>query len=146
MSKTIHEPKEFQIESKDVYVTFKHNMDKFFDEIENSILQQQQSITNLQRSCTTAWKNIIESSISVQREFVNKSGTNVNVPPAVAKVINDASEEMIKAQAVQNKTLMAAIDATQQGINAFNENAKSFTGLLQSAMQQWISACVPKRN
>ena len=98
MSKTVHEPKEVLTESKDVFATYKNNMDKFFDEVENSILQQQQSITNLQRSCTTAWKNLMDSAISLQREFVNRSGTNVRVPPALAKAINDGSEEMGMAQ------------------------------------------------
>jgi SMC interacting uncharacterized protein involved in chromosome segregation len=146
MSKTVQEPKEFQAESKDAYATYKYNVDKFFDEVEKSIPQYHQSITNLQRSYAIAWKNIIESTISIQREFATKSGTNVNVPQSVAKMINDASEELIKTHAVQNKAFLAAIDATHQGVNTFNDNAKSFTGLVQSAMQQWISACVPARN
>lgn len=146
MSKTVQEAKEFHTESKDVYTTYKHNVDKFFDEVEKSIPQYHQSITNLQRSYATAWKNIIESTISIQREFATKSGTNTNIPQSVAKMINDVSEEMIKTQAVQNKAFLTAIDATHQGINSFNDNAKSFTGLVQSAMQQWISSCIPAQN
>lgn len=146
MSKTVQEPKEFHTESKDVYALYKYNADKFFDEVEKSIPQYHQSITNLQRSYAVAWKNTVESAISIQREFATKSGTNINVPQSVAKMMNDASEELIKTHAVQNKAFLAAIDATHQGVNTFNDNAKSFTGLVQSAMQQWISAFAPARN
>jgi TRAP-type mannitol/chloroaromatic compound transport system substrate-binding protein len=76
----------------------------------------------------------------MQREFATKSGTNTSIPPAMAKMVSDVSEEIIKAQAVQNKAVLAAIDATQQSVNTFYESAKSFTGLTQSALQNWISA------
>ncbi|MDE1769430.1 MAG: hypothetical protein KGI28_02600 [Thaumarchaeota archaeon] len=146
MSKTVQEPKELQTETKDIYAIYRQNMQRFFDEVEKSITQYQQSVTNLQRSYTTAWKNIAESAISIQREFANKSGTNTNVSQPIAKMVNDASEEMIKVQEVQNKAVQSAIDATHQSIKTFNETAKSFTDLTQTAMQQWISACTPTRN
>ena len=67
-------------------------------------------------------------------------------PPAIAKIVTDASEEMVKAHAVQTKAVLAAIDATQQSVNTFYESTKSFTGLTQTAMQNWISSCTPTRN
>jgi SMC interacting uncharacterized protein involved in chromosome segregation len=146
MSKTISEPKEFQTESKDIYSVYNHNAGRFFDEVEKTIPQYHQSITNLQRAYTTAWKNATESAISIQREFATKAGTNMNVPQAMAKIVNDASEEMINAQVVQTKAVLAAIDATHQSINTFNDTTKSFAGLARSALNQWISACIPTRN
>jgi hypothetical protein len=136
MSKTTQEPKEIQTESKDIYTICKHNTDRFFDEMEKSITQYHQSITNLQHSYATAWKNIMESTISIQREFATKSGTNANVSLPVAKMVNNASEEMIKVQEIQNKVLLSAIDVTHQSIKTFNDTAKSFTGLTYSALQQ----------
>jgi SMC interacting uncharacterized protein involved in chromosome segregation len=145
MSKSTPEPKGFQTESKDIYSVYSHNAERFFDEVEKSIPQFHQSITNLQRACISAWKNATESAISIQHEFAVKAGTQ-NVPTAMTKVIDNVSEEMIKAQSVQNKAALAAIDATQQSINTFHENSKSFNWLNQSAMQNWISAFTPARN
>ncbi len=62
------------------------------------------------------------------------------------KVANDTTEEIIKVQEVQNKVVLAAIDATQQAINTFNENVKTFAGLNQGVLQYWIQACTPTRN
>jgi hypothetical protein len=145
MSKS-QESKEFHTESKDIHSVYKHNADRFFDEVEKSMTPYHQSITNLQRAYATAWKNITESVISTQREFATKAGLNTNVPAATVKIVNDMTEELIKAQAVQNKVVLAAIDATHQNITTFNENAKMFSGLNQGIMQYWIQACTPARN
>jgi hypothetical protein len=64
----------------------------------------------------------------------------------MAKIVNGVTEEIIKAQAVQNKAMLTAIDATQQSINTFNENAKLFTRLDQGMMQYWIQACTFTQN
>lgn len=146
MSKSTQEPKEFHTESKEIHSVYKHNADRFFDEVEKTITPYHQSITNLQRAYTAAWKNITESSISIQREFATKAGMNTSVPAAMVKIVNDMTEELIKAQAVQNKVMLAAIDSTEQNINTFNENAKMFSGLNQGIMQYWIQACTPARN
>ena len=146
MSKSTSESKEFHTESKEIHSVYKHNADRFFDEVEKTIPQYHQSITNLQRAYATAWKNIVESVISTQREFATKAGMNTSVPAAMVKIVNDTTEELIKAQAVQNKVVLAAIDATEQSINAFNENAKLFTGLNQGILQYWVQACTPTRN
>ena len=146
MSKSAPEPKEFHTESKEIHAVYKHNADRFFDEVEKSIPQYHQSITNLQRSYVAAWQKATESAISMNHEFATKSGINTSVPAAMVKVVNDTTEELIKAQAVQNKVVLAAIDATQQAINTFNENAKMFTGLNQGVLQYWIQACTPTRN
>ena len=115
-------------ETKEIYATYKQNVEKFFEDIEKAAPQYLQSITNL------------------QQEFATKAGINTNVPAAVVKAVNDVTEEVIKARSVQNKVILAAIDATKQNIKTFNENAKAFTGLNENLFQFWISACTPTRN
>jgi hypothetical protein len=133
-------------ESKEIYTVFKQNIDKYFDEVEKTTPQYLQSITNLQQEYTAAWKNAIESVISLQQEFSTKAGINTNVPAVVVKLINDTTEEMIKARTVQNKVVLAAIDTTKQNVKTFNDNAKAFAELNENILQSWISACTPTRN
>ena len=146
MSKTASESKDSHTESKEIHAVYKHNADRFFDEVGKTIPQYHQSITSLQRSYVAAWQKATESAISMNREFATKAGINTSVPAAMVKAVNDTTEEIIKAQAVQNKVMLAAIDATEQAINTFNENAKMFTGLNQGVLQYWIHACTPTRN
>ncbi len=133
-------------ESKEIYTVFKQNVDKYFDEVEKTTPQYLQSITNLQQEYTAAWKNAIESVISLQQEFATKAGINTNIPAVVVKLINDTTEEMIKARTVQNKVVLAAIDTTKQNVKTFNDNAKAFAELNENILQSWISACTPTRN
>ncbi|HLA21951.1 MAG TPA: hypothetical protein VJZ17_00730 [Nitrosopumilaceae archaeon] len=133
-------------ESKEIYTVFKQNIDKYFDEVEKTTPQYLQSVTNLQQEYTAAWKNAIESVISLQQEFATKAGINTNVPAVVVKLINDTTEEMIKARTVQNKVVLAAIDTTKQNVKTFNDNAKAFAELNENILQSWISACTPTRN
>ena len=133
-------------ESKEIYTVFKQNIDKYFDEVEKTTPQYLQSITNLQQEYTASWKNAIESVISLQQEFATKAGINTNVPAVVVKLINDTTEEMIKARTVQNKVVLAAIDTTKQNVKTFNDNAKAFAELNENILQSWISACTPTRN
>ena len=133
-------------ETKEFFAVYKQNIDKYFNEVEKSLPLYLQSITNLQQTYTAAWKNTIESSISLQQELANKVGINTNVSPAFIKMVNDAAEEWIKIKAIQNKTVLATIDGIQQYIKMFNDNAKIFTELSESILQSWISACTPTRN
>jgi SMC interacting uncharacterized protein involved in chromosome segregation len=144
MSKTGQEPKEFT-EPKEIHSTYRHGADRFFDEVEKSIPQFHQSVTNLQRSYIAAWRKATESYLSINQEFATKCGMSTSVTSAFAKMVNNATEEIIKAQALQNKAILTAIDASQQSINTFNENTKLFTGLDQGIMQYWITACTPTK-
>ncbi|MFZ0183374.1 MAG: hypothetical protein WBV92_08105 [Nitrosotalea sp.] len=146
MSKSTPEPREFNTETKEIHSVYKHSADRFFDEVEKSIPQYHQSITNLQRSYIAAWKKAVESTISMTQEFASKCGMSTGVTSAMSKIVNDTTEEIVKAQTIQNKAILTAIDATQQSINTFNENTKLFTGLDQGIMQYWIKACTPTRN
>lgn len=145
MSKT-PEPKEFNTESKEIHSVYKHSADRFFDEVEKSIPQFHQSITSLQRSYIATWKKAVESTMTMTQEFATKCGMSTGVTSAMTKIVNGTTEEFMKAYALQNKAILTAIDATQQSINTFNENAKLYTGLDQGIMQYWIQACTPTRN
>jgi len=133
-------------EAKEIFVVYKQNVDKFFDDVEKSLPQYLQSITSLQQEYTGAWKNAFNSAISIQQEYATKSGLNTNVPAAYIKLINDGTEEIIKARSVQNKIALASIDVARQNIKSFNDNAKAFTDLNQNMLQSWISAWTPSRN
>ena len=133
-------------EAKEIFAVYKQNVDKFFDDVEKSLPQYLQSITSLQQEYTEAWKNAFNSAISIQQEYATKSGLNANVPAAYIKLINDGTEEIIKARSVQNKIALASIDVARQNIKSFNDNAKSFTDLNQNMLQSWISAWTPSRN
>jgi spore coat polysaccharide biosynthesis protein SpsF (cytidylyltransferase family) len=135
-----------QIKSKDVFSVYQENVDKLFNGVEQSVPQYHQSITNVQQEYLQAYENVVDSTIALQKEYVQKAGIAANIPEATLKVIHDTTEEFVKAASIQNQVTLATIDATQQNIKTFNDNAKSFADLNRNILQSWISVFTTKTN
>ncbi len=131
---------------KDAFSTYQENVDKVFTSIKQSVPQYHQSITNVQQEYLQAYENMVDSSITLQKEFAKKSGFAANIPETTLKVMRDTTEEFVKAASIQNQIALATIDATQQNIKTFNDNAKSFADLNKNIMQSWISAFTTRNN
>lgn len=135
-----------KVNSKDIFSIYQENVDKMFNGVRQSVPKYHQSITNVQQEYLQAFENMIDSSITLQKEFVVKAGIVSDVPSASLKVIDDTTEEFVKASSIQNQVLLASIDATQQNIKTFNDNAKSFVELNKNILQSWISVFTTKNN
>ena len=135
-----------QVNSKDMFSVYQENVDKMFSGIKQSVPQYHQSITNVQQEYLQAIENMIDSSITLQKEFVMKAGIASDVPTTTLKVIDNTTEEFVKVSSIQNQIALATIDATQQNIKTFNDNAKSFANLNKNILQSWISAFTTKNN
>jgi hypothetical protein len=131
---------------KDAFSIYQQNVDKFFTTIKQSVPQYHQSITNVQQEYLQAYENIVDSSIAIQKEYVKKLGIAANIPEKTIQVIHDSTEEIAKATSIQNQIALATIDATQQNIKTFNDNAKSFADLNRNILQSWISAFTTRNN
>jgi len=132
--------------SKDVFSVYQQNVDKLFNGIKQSVPQYHQSITNVQQEYLQAYENVVDTTITLQREYARKAGIATNIPEATLKVIRDTTEEYVKAASIQNQVALATIDATQQNIKTFNDNAKSFADLNRNILQSWISVFTTKNN
>ena len=131
---------------KDLFSVYQENVNKIFDGIKQSVPQYHQSITNVQQEYLQAYENVVDSGITLQKEYVKKAGIASNIPEATLKVIHDTTEEFLKTTSIQNQVALATIDATQQNIKTFNDNAKSFADLNKNILQSWISAFTTKNN
>ena len=129
-----------QTTPKDAFSVYQQNVDKLFTSIKQSVPQYHQSITNVQQEYLQAYENVIDSSITLEKEYAKKAGIATNIPEATLKLIRDTTEEFVKAASIQNQIALASIDATPQNIKTFNDNAKSFADLNKNIMQSWISA------
>ena len=133
-------------ETKDMFSVYQENVDKIFSGIRHSVPQYHQSITNVQQEYLQAYENIVDSTITLQKEYAKKAGITTDIPQATLKVIHDTTEEFVKIASIQNQMTLATMDATQQNIKAFNDNAKSFADLNRNILQSWISAFTTKNN
>lgn len=133
-------------ETKEIFAVYKQNVNRCFDEAEKNVAQCLQAVTNLQQEYATACKNTIENAISMQQEYASRTGLSTNVPSAYFKIVNDATEEIVKTGSVQSKAVLATIDAVRQNVKTFNDNTKSFSDMNANILQSWFSAWTPTRN
>jgi len=105
-----------QSNPKDLFSVYQQNVDKFFNGIRTSVPQYHQAITNVQQEFIQAYENIADSTLTLQKEFAKKAGIAANIPEATIKVMQDTTEEVVKATSIQNQVTLATIDATQQNI------------------------------
>ena len=132
--------------TKDIFSVYQQNVDKFFNGIRTSVPQYHQAITNVQQEFIQAYENIADSTVTLQKEYAKKAGIAANIPEATIKVIQDTTEEVVKATSIQNQVTLATIDAAQQNIKTFNDNANSFAELNRNILQSWISIFTTKTN
>ncbi|MDH3766328.1 MAG: hypothetical protein OER82_11050 [Nitrosopumilus sp.] len=135
-----------QKNTKDVFSAYQENVDRLFNGIKQSVPQYHQSITNVQQEYLQAYENMVDSSITLQKEYVRKTGIAVDIPEATLQVIHDTTEEFVKAASIHNQIALATIDVTQQNIKTFNDNAKLFADLNKNILQSWISVFNTKNN
>jgi hypothetical protein len=133
-------------ETKEIFAVYKQNVNRCFDEAEKNVAQCLQAVTNLHQEYATACKNTVENAISMQHEYASRTGLSTNVPSAYFKLVNDATEEIVKTGSVQSKAVLATIDAIRQNVKTFNDNTKAFSDMNANILQSWFSAWTPTRN
>jgi len=142
MSKTEQISKE---QTKDNFAAFQQSSNKYFADVENSKQRYQQATSDLQDEYIKAWKNVVNANISLQKEFVNKTGFNSNLPEATQNLIENITKNVIKTRSVRDQIAVATIDTAKKNIKAWNDNANTFADLNRNIMQSWISSFTPKR-
>ena len=142
MSKTNTTP----VNSKDIFSKYQENMDKMFNNVKRSVPVYHQSTTNVQQEFLQSFENMVNLSIPIQKEFVEKMGITSNIPVQILHVIDNLSEEFVKVTSVQNQIILTIFDAIQQNIKISNDNVKSFTDLNKNILYSWISVFTPKCN
>ena len=127
-------------ESKDIFTECKKNTEEFFNEIDKSSPVYHQLATDIQRSYLEAWKNVINSSIALQREYAIKTGLNVNMPEETTKAIQNMMERATNAYQNQNKSVFDSTETSKKIFDVFSENATIFASLNKNMMDLMASS------
>ena len=132
--------------SKDIFAVYDENVDKYFDNVEKSIPKYSKAIEETQQEYLQTCENVTKAILSLQKEFLKKTGWSTNFPEATQKVFQEITDAIIKARSVRDQITLATIDTAKQSIKTWNDNAKTFADLNQNIMQSWIASCTRNRN
>ena len=65
---------------RDVFSTCQKNIDRIFTGVKKSVPQYHQSITNMQQEYLQTFENLVNSTLTLQSEYVKKTGVATSVP------------------------------------------------------------------
>lgn len=125
--------------SKDIFDVYRGSFEKIKGHVEKVTPQYLQSFSNLQQEYFGIWTNFVNSALATQQQYANKMGINTNTTEPVTRVVQDSTDEIIKAFDVQNKIVQTALDATKQNLRTINENATAFAELNHNIFNSWLS-------
>ena len=126
-------------DSNDIFAISKKNTTKIFDAAKKTNPKYHQSIVKLQHDYIDAWKNVINSAISLELEYANNAGSLTNVSESTLQTIREMTELSIQAYLKQNMFLSDSVDTIKQSFSSFNATTKSFTNLNKEIMEYLMS-------
>ncbi len=132
--------------TQDFFTVYKQNIEKYFENMENSIPKYYQTLTELQQEYLQAWENMFKGTISVQKEFAGKTGLNIEQSTAAGKFVSDITEAAIKARAVRDEIISTSIDTVKENLKEWNKRSQEFIDLNRKIVQSWISSFTTRQN
>jgi len=126
--------------NQQLFSTYEENNGKILTALKRVIPQYHQSITNIQQEYINSCENFINTAIKLHTEYAKKTGITTTIPEVTQKIVQNAIEDFINVANIQNQVILATIDTAQQNLKTFNDNTKSFVGILQS----WLSTFTVK--
>jgi uncharacterized protein YicC (UPF0701 family) len=125
--------------SKDIFEVSKNNFENYVSEVEKTVPQYFQTMSNYQKTFLDTWKNTFEAVLDVQRKYAQKAQINIDLPEAASKSIEQATNELIKARLVQGQIINATLDATEKNVKSFNESAEAFAEFQNNLIESWFT-------
>ena len=125
--------------STDIFAVYDENVDKYFDNVEKSIPKYSKAIEETQQEYLQTCENVTKAALSLQKEFLKKTGWNTNFPEATQKVFQETNDAFVKARSVRDQMILTTINTAKQNIKTWNDNAKTFADLNRNILQSWQS-------
>ena len=132
--------------TQDFFVTYKQNVERYFENMENSIPKYYQTLLELQQEYLQACENMFKATITVQKEFVSKTGMNLEQSTTASKIVVGITDAAIKARKVRDQILLTTIDTVKDNVKEWNNKIPDFAELNRKIMQYWISSFTTRKN
>jgi hypothetical protein len=126
----------------DVYEILKENLVRAVGETAKFQPQFSQSLSNLQIDYIQTTKNVIQNSVSVQKQFVSSmSIPSVAIPYSeqFAKQTNEITNNTMRAARINNQLVINAIDAARENLRIYNRTVDAITDFSSNTAKAWIS-------
>jgi hypothetical protein len=125
-----------------VYDSVKENLLRTVDEMAKAQPQYYQSISNLQLDYIQTAKNIIQTTVSAQKQLLGNNWTISSSGPYTEQLVhqsNQITNSTIRAVDVNNQFLINSLDTIRENLKVCNRTIDTFTEFNNNAMRAWNS-------
>jgi hypothetical protein len=125
-----------------VYDSVKENLLRTVDEMAKAQPQYYQSISNLQLDYIQTAKNIIQTTVSAQKQLLGNNWTISSSGPYTEQLVhqsNQITNSTIRAVDVNNQFLINSFDTIRENLKVCNRTIDTFTEFNNNAMRAWNS-------
>lgn len=125
-----------------VYDSVKENLLRTVDEMAKAQPQYYQSISNLQLDYIQTAKNIIQTTVSAQKQFL---GNNWSIPssgPYTEQLVNQSNQitnNTIRAVDINNQFLINSLDTIRENLKVCNRTIETVAEFNDNATRAWNS-------
>ena len=131
-------------DAKSENTVFEKYINNYFVDIEHSIPRFQQELFDLQNEYYKMWKNNIQTTMTLQKEFSKKMGLVMEMPQSYQKIIESMLEEAIKISLMRNQIYATWIDTAKKNIKIINNNSELFIANWKKIIDFWTCSSTSK--
>lgn len=128
---------------QDIYDTMKQNYIKTIDEMAKMQPQCSQSISNLQLDYIQTIKNLVQSTISSQKQIAENANWNMVTATPYTEQFTRQSNEMtnnaIRAVNINNQLTINTLDAARDNLKIYDRTIDSLTEFNTNVAKAWAS-------
>src|SRR5919199_1541806 len=113
-----------------VFDTVRENFVKAIDQMSSVQPQYAQAISNLQLDYIQTVKNVIENTISAQKQFIGNFNIPVSTPYTTEQFTrqsNEITNNTLRAVDINNKLAINAVDAARENLKVYSRAADAVT-------------------
>ena len=121
-----------------MYSILEDSLDEYFKQVKMNAMTYLQAVSDLQQEIITLRKNNMESMLKLQKT-TGELKFNPNVSESVLNIFKSLSNQNSNALDFQNHLLILSIETLSKNIQAFNDNAKTFSDINQKILSSWAS-------
>jgi hypothetical protein len=112
-----------------VFDTVKENFVRAVDEMAKVQPQYSQALSNLQLDFIQTTKNIIQNTISSQKQFIGSWNNPVSTPytEQFTRQSNEITNNTLRAVGINNQLAINALDLARENLKIYNRTAEAIT-------------------
>jgi hypothetical protein len=112
-----------------VFDTVKENFVRTVDEMAKVQPQYAQAFSNLQLDYIQAAKNMIQNTVSAQKQFIGSLNVPVSTPYSeqFTRQSNEITNNTLRAVGINNQLVINAVDAARENLRIYNRTVDAVT-------------------